>query len=872
MTTPELRQLLKRVAAEWIVGVHVDGELIATGFLVSDQGHVCTCHHGLDRELAERVTLTWRGVSFAARYQQALSRPAHDFALFQIVAQDGDDELLSAPICEDPEMDLDTLDQVVAIGFAGITDPLAPKQLRLLPGVALGVSDFDNPASKSTIEQIETLHTTGGPGMSGAPLLDLRRLRVVGYNRGKLRGVDGVGRAAPLADLEPSRGDFRRAWRAAGQRIDAAKRALYASQHRLLPLELVGPRDLEVLVREHTARALERLTGDGIYSAAVFVEREIEAEIERFLTTDDALAMILRGPSGSGKTNILAELARRCVARQAGDRDVLLVLAGSSSRADLLAQLPEQIGVEASFERLFIRADPARTVVLAVDAYNEWKHADRDSLCDILDRLIAAASAWSAPVKLIVSIRTEFMEQHLLELSSDHENLRDECWSALYRPARADGRVAPPFVEVPLLGGEGEESMCSEQARIYEYYRARGSIRDRSGAALGTCPLTPYDQLPGVVRKFVDRPLLVRQFVIAYHGREVPDFDLRSRLFQAILIPELHRVFSVKSTRELIEIFLGRLAAQLCAAGEVRASVRELTARTWYDPHLTSELLARTFILSSHEHDEAVGPAVGFSSEWLLEWYMSEFMRDELLAQKREPEQERWLEELMLGCPQATRHHLVGAFVHLFDWCLAHRRAWVPVLLRCLSRAEHDELRCNQLNRVFEFIRAHYGFTCVLPSHEQPPETLCQTLARHRAALTPRGAARILAYAEYLCEQRLVAEPARQLLAHESIWTGLDPSACADFDSIRALVNFRVRDIDGALAALQSFAAEHASERASGRAAFVRGRCLQWRRDYDAATREYQQWSERDDEYGRKCTHQVAFIRFCRHSDYLGAA
>src|SRR5690606_13076081 len=32
------------------------------------------------------------------------------------------------------------------------------------------------------------------------------------------------------------------------------------------------------------------------------------------------------------------------------------------------------------------------------------------------------------------------------------------------------------------------------------------------------------------------------------------------------------------------------------------------------------------------------------------------------------------------------------------------------------------------------------------------------------------------------------------------------------------------------------------------------------------------QWSERDDEYGRKCTHQVAFIRFCRHSDYLGAA
>ena len=120
-------------------------------------------------------------------YVAQSSAPAEDFALFRAdLSNARRTRTVPLPLFQgELSNSRDKFDLAVTAGFAGIGNRDAPPALRLFDGRLEGLSWYQNPAAPGIpITQIETLDLTIAGGNSGAPILDLRLFRVVGYVRG----------------------------------------------------------------------------------------------------------------------------------------------------------------------------------------------------------------------------------------------------------------------------------------------------------------------------------------------------------------------------------------------------------------------------------------------------------------------------------------------------------------------------------------------------------------------------------------------------------------------------------------------------------------------------------------------------------------
>jgi tetratricopeptide (TPR) repeat protein len=886
--TSEFTHFIERLFEPSVVLLCRDDVPWATGFFVSEDGLLCCCHHGYDPMLRPRVSMRWNNARHDLTYLPSQSSPAEDFCCFQAdLLALGLARTNPVPVSPDDIASVDPGGPAIALGFAGITDPLAPVRLRAFEGTFSGIELYGRPSLGRAVHDIETRDLTIGPGNSGGPLLDVTRFRVIGYVQGTLAGVwERMGRASTLSALRRAQPHLPSVWREAGAKFDAAKRRHFDDLRQPIPIEIATPEDIRALVSDHNQRIIATLQVSGIYSPDLFVSRAISSNIERFINSGDARIALLIGEAGAGKTNILVNLCHQLAETPTMP---VLVLGASLNAATTVDAILADLHIRGDLQEILRRAS-AGDVVLIVDGYNEWPSASRAHFRDLISRLSHILRDLSR-VRVIIGAKTEFLRQHAHELfaSTDtdpqtiglyreflhHEEPDREERSTTGDAASRTKKGRPqPFIEVGTLHDEAAPGARSEQEAMYERYRSQQTMRDAAGHTVGIRPLTSYDDLPDAVRVLLDRPLLLRQFMIRYDGEPAPAGGLRSSFYREVLTPNLSKFLPSGVPREVTEILLGKLARHLCRHGLGSAPLRQLMRETWFDHHIIELLVSHTFILFRLRSPRSVieGTTIGFSSEWLLEYYLAVDIWEDITL---DSEREAYLRAAADDLAKSPLYRFAGALTFVGEWALERDQSALLDLLRAASEEAGGAQWGAFVKSFFEFVRTHYSFVRPLPFDTPGAQSsFAEILVSHHQELRASLLRRVLEYVESLGDRGL-RDSIGLLSLDERLWQNLGPTWQAEVVGLRALKRFRLEsdsDAKEALAECEQLDPASAPTQVRSLIAFVTGRCHQWFGRYDAAMQAYTACKDNDDPYGAMCRHQIAFIRFFQKSDYRGAA
>ncbi len=856
-----------------------DSKPKATGFFVSNVGDICSCaHHGLVPNTGE-LTVKWGSAVLPAK--QTCSDLEHDFAMFKIRPDAlGDRATPALPLLDRPLTVSDAFDWVVTFGYAGL-DSDWDIDASLYDGRLVKVGDSEHSVVANRSRRIESLDVVPGRGISGAPLFDLRLFRVVGYVQGRPHQVQRVGGALDLSPLFRRRPDLATLWSDVCRRADTTKLSFFHRQRVPIPRDLLTWTDVAEKLSAANRDAISSLEDANVYDERLFVARDIGRQLRTFLEESDAPVAILSGASGSGKTNLLADMA--CSGTDA-DEVYILVPCQGLTEPDPLDAVPRLIGTNATLEAILGCARDAETrrLVIMLDAFNEWDGASRSALTRILQRAKDAQVDRPCHLKVIISIRTEFLHERIPELThmakaGAHLDLGDILEEALYIHTDYDRRqrrqISRPVIEVPNLTDTPLDTEESEQRRMYEQYRAIGSMRTPKGQTIGIRPTTTYEELPPSVRRILDRPIILKLFMRRYHEQDVPDTGVRSVLLRDIVSPDIDRFSPSLLTRESVQVFLTHFAAHLFRLGQLDCPVRRLACESWYDREIVELLLANSlFLVKTRIRDSLIGGTrLGFSSEWLFEYYFSLFIWEEVTLASA-PERVAVVEALLGDVPnERSAERLVGALTFFGESVLTLDTTLLPVVLRVCSAEGKVHTNNAFVCTFLEFVRANYGFGRPIPGNVASDESFVKLIATAAGVFTSAGLGRILDYVEKLVDQAL-PDAIELLTSPVAFWATLDADGKLDHSTLLALKRFQLNDIDGAYAEAQSMAPDSMPAHIHARWAFVIGRCLQYRQQYADAIQVYERCVDVPDRYAAMCRHQLAFIRFLQHSDYRGAA
>ncbi|AGA25366.1 serine protease [Singulisphaera acidiphila] len=253
---------------------------------------------------------------------------------------------------------------------------------------------------KADLDVFTLTNAVVGPGLSGAPLVDMETGAMVGL-------VDAAQTSAAADPIHgfavslfpgPAEGPLADLLHANRAEVPAY------GQH-------LNPAGARVLCRRQTDAPLRELTGDfrhgSIYDPSTYASRNVERQIEAFLASSRRLLPII-GPTGVGKTNLLARVAD--LMRE--ERAVILVRAMhfNPDKGSLAAVLDHALesDVPTAFPglgRLIVELAPSSLVVL-VDGLNEAAFAHLIQARSWVTRTVA----WlrENDVRLVVSSRPQF--------------------------------------------------------------------------------------------------------------------------------------------------------------------------------------------------------------------------------------------------------------------------------------------------------------------------------------------------------------------------------------------------------------------------------------------------------------------------------
>lgn len=211
----------------------------------------------------------------------------------------------------------------------------------------------------------------------------------------------------------------------------------------------------------------------GMRNAGYRVENELWAAraqvrgLSRLLAADEPSngAIVLEGPAGCGKSHLLADVARRRVARGA---PTLLLLGQKFEMGDPWTQIAQMLGLELTRDELLESLSVAAAVsgkgrcLLVIDAINE--HVGVELWPDRVAGFLAeiAQYPWIA---VVLSIRTTFLESMLAGIGVErirhpglegHEEEALERYAAHYKLRLADLPPLLPELSNPLFLG----SLC----------------------------------------------------------------------------------------------------------------------------------------------------------------------------------------------------------------------------------------------------------------------------------------------------------------------------------------------------------------------------------------------------------------------------
>ncbi|PYP91043.1 MAG: hypothetical protein DMG65_09230 [Candidatus Angelobacter sp. Gp1-AA117] len=882
----QLYPAIEDLFRESVVLIMIDEKPVATGFVVSESGDVCSCHHYLDpHNTTISVSARLGNEQLLLDYDAEISRPEHDFAMFHI-----DERLLHKKTAPVPLLDISlsshqSADTLVALGFPAMEDPFAPLRMRVVDGHSLGIVEYRH-SSGRMVRTLEVVDLAVGKGMSGGPVFDLREFRVVAYIQGKLLdedllaknvsgnspSVERLGRACLLDNLLRSRSDLRNEWRAAGLLADRKKQQIFNIRGMAIPCELLTRRDAKTLIQQNNQAVIDSLQQAGIFNDQLFVPRPVEKKIHRFLQEPEYSAAIVSGASGTGKTNLLANF----VLQHQRQDDLFVLVQGNTAgdNAEPLGSICPMLGVAGELQT-FVRfvGEDGQKLTIVLDAFNEWQHASKASFLRLLKAWKEISQGHAGTLKLILSIRTEFLREQAPELLTDP--IRVQSTDPLniifqYSEGQEVGREQVlSTIDLPILH-PSQENGTSEQEILYEHYRKQQKISDLAGRLIGIRPNTAYRDLPANVRTFLDRPLLLKLFMVRYDGCDVPESPIRYLLLKEITSPDTTRWAASSSIWERAEIFMIRLADVLSRTREPAISTLRL-ADEQLDLEVFTQLLEHTFFLAKSRLQPSTISGVSFSSDWLLEYYLSLFFCAKCLEHQDLSTRVKFLNEHMLLSGRHLKSNIFsGALAYFAEWALSSDHHCFAALLQLLSLENKSTSRQMLLSTVFEYIRLNFGFDKSIPKTEKHgAESFRDILTSLSSDLGTYGIHRLLHYLEFL--QNEGSRETLLLLCHKPMWAGLDRNAMTMLLSIRALKYLECHEIELAMKDLAEIGPT-IPDQVHPRWAFVMGRCLQFRGQYREARVVFEQCLSVDNPYSSRCRHQIAFIRYFHESDYPAAA
>ncbi len=179
MVSPTTPQSAYQLLRDCTVRVELNGKPNGTGFFVAP-GLILTCAHVVSKATDNKLVVTWKGQSLPAQIKKVSNEQYPDLALLTI-------ELTTHP-CVFLLDDAQPLDRLYTYGYPDQHPEGDPATLE-----CEGTTNEQTPLLRLKNAQIR-------PGMSGAPVLNLRTQRVCGqmqYTRG--RENDMGGRALPVS-------------------------------------------------------------------------------------------------------------------------------------------------------------------------------------------------------------------------------------------------------------------------------------------------------------------------------------------------------------------------------------------------------------------------------------------------------------------------------------------------------------------------------------------------------------------------------------------------------------------------------------------------------------------------------------------------
>ncbi|MEN3333952.1 MAG: Trypsin-like peptidase domain [Blastocatellia bacterium] len=861
-------ELLERVEAlllPSVVLVLLNGRAFQTGFYISGDGLVCTCHHGAGDGLPGGViSVRSNAGTFPAKVVRHIEND--DLLLLAIEQVDGSPvQTRPVPIYLGEIPEGSYRHAAVSLGYSGLEIFGVPEKPKMYVGEIAGKYRFKH------LERFEIFRISQDRGNSGAPVMDLHRLRVMGYvqvshkETGKL-----LGGALTFKALLQARPDLLSEWQRACRDFDLDLARHYRERPFPLDLDHLPGTLLEELTTSHVNQVVIGHRDKELFTRQRYVRRAIEDNLRAFLHTSPAKFLMLGGTAGAGKTSLLLQLARQL---QSEGFLPFLIKCDGRRLNELLpktfeALLPAERFTPTRFGQLFNRCRERRWALI-FDGLNECSQFSLDEFGELLDALWALDSAQGpGTVKAIFSIRTEFLREYLptfyFGLTARHEAL-DAAFAALFQPDD-EGR---PYIDIGQINTRRFAQEPLELKLMYEHYRETG-LR----------PLTSFEQLSDDLIKIIDRPFILELVMRHYQGQEIPSRVLRADLLRRIVRRILERA-GIKSNSEIeqMELYLRSLAQLILRSGERRCPVAELQQRPWHQDRRLNKLLKGTPLLEKWGQKTKIGDQrlIGFGGDWMFEYFLAQYLWEDWWSQcGSKPDGERLAELhrlLQADNDAIVLQHLIVALVFFADRAASEDTQRFAFLVDAINDAERPSFAKGLMHELLDFFRFGYGFGQLPAGSSGGYASLAGLLSRYADHFGRAGGAGLLDYVEYL---ESIGE------SNDALWL-LDLPVCRDV-AIRhtglqarhhlavALNELFKHHIDVALAQASQADLDSLTADLRAKHCFVVGRAYQYKSDYARAAAAFELGLQGTSPYSYRCAHQLAFIKVIAQSDFAGAA
>ncbi len=865
---PELTSFVESLIRSSVVLVIVNDIPFQTGFFVSHDGLVCTCAHGPLLFTDDKISVRWNGRIYPAKVILPSDKEADLVLLAVQDLGDPPQKTQPLPISSEPVPTTKHRHVAASLGYAGVETYGILKEPKMPIGELTIRYDFNEHQ-----ERFEIYGISSDTGNSGAPVIDMQRLRVLGYVQSSYEvAKQQIGHALTFKALLRKRPELVEDWHRACQEFDLALARHYLARPFPIDLEYCPGDIVSGLVSLHMAHVFERHRDKELFQLNRYVPRAVEMDIMNFLEESTSNLLLLSGASGSGKTSLLLNLTRQL------DRERYLPVlikckglkVGDLPQTAFNTLLPIEHYELTRLGQLFDRCSDKKWV-LFFDGLNECTEFSLLEFRELVEALHSLTETRDVRLKVVFSLRAEFLREHLHDFFFWQSARQADPDTDLLQFFQRDDR-GRPYMRVGRINKMRLPDGRLELEAMYEQY-GRTGLR----------PTTTFEQLSEPIRKLLDRPFVLDLMMETYNGAEIPLSMGRSALIREIV----NRTLEKAGIEREIEVgrmkrYLSRLAAFILRSpGNLSCLDSELEGQTWNNSDYLDKLLANTPFLERETVRRSSGNEnlIRFGADWTFEFFIASYLSEEWWRQNSGKNLTELLSELHLLLPQqrdkVNPQHLLVALLFFAEWAVTDDPSRFSFLVTVMNDSEQSAFAKGFIREALDFFRITYGLTQKIPSRDGNSDTtVLDLLSRNAEHFGETGGEGLLDYVEYL----------------ETISKYWEALALLNLDACRRAVEGNLRlqarrqislalnshfrdsdDFDTPFSHANQVEVQELPPELQAKHAYVVGRVYQYKEDFLQAERAYEIGRQVASLYGYRCEHQLAFIKVVAESDFVAA-